>query len=140
MAATEHTILALDVGARRIGVAMAHVVARIPNPLKTLSMSEQVVDSIQLLMTEQGAQLLVVGLPRNLRGEDTDQTRFVRLFVEKLHAAGIITVWQDEALTSVKAQQELNQRSKPYTKSDIDALAATYILEDYLRDNPGECL
>jgi RNase H-fold protein (predicted Holliday junction resolvase) len=43
-----------------------------------------------------------------------------------------MVVFQDEALTSRKAESELNKRGKPYAKGDVDALAATYILEDYL--------
>ena len=44
---------------------------------------------------------------------------------------------QDEAATSVKATEELESRGKPYDKGAIDALAATYILEDYLHDTPA---
>ncbi len=134
------TILALDVGERRIGVATAHSAQGIPVPLLTLEMSGQTVLEIKELASQHGASLIIVGLPRNLNGEDTGQTRYVRSFVEKLQTAGLITVWQDEALTSLKAEQELQQRGKKYQKADIDALAATYILEDYLRDNPGEKL
>jgi RNase H-fold protein (predicted Holliday junction resolvase) len=43
--------------------------------------------------------------------------------------------WQDEAVTSVRAEEELRARGKPYVREDIDALAATYILEDYLHEH-----
>ena len=42
---------------------------------------------------------------------------------------------QDEALTSVKAEEELKDRKSPYEKGDIDSLAATYILQDYIEEN-----
>jgi RNase H-fold protein (predicted Holliday junction resolvase) len=45
--------------------------------------------------------------------------------------------WQDEAVTSAQAEAELVQRKKPYTKGDIDALAAVYILNDYLSELKG---
>ena len=45
---------------------------------------------------------------------------------------------QDEALTSVLAEKELASRRSSYKKADIDALAATYILEDYLTSHPGD--
>lgn len=138
MAVNNDTILALDVGERRIGVASAHAVARFPGPLKTIDMSANTVATVQQLVQEQAAGLIVVGLPRNLSGLDTDQTRYVRAFAAQLEAAGLKTAWQDEALTSKKAEQELQSRGKPYARGDIDALAATYILEDYLRDHPGE--
>lgn len=138
MEANSRNILALDVGERRIGVALANTLSRMPSPFTTIKVSEHVVIDIKRLTTENEVSLVVVGLPRNLNGEDTKQTHFVRLFAKKLQTAGINTVWQDEALTSVKAKQELSQRKKPYNKSAVDALAATYILEDYLCDNPGE--
>jgi len=40
----------------------------------------------------------------------------------------------DEALTSVRAKEELQSRGKPYEKGDVDALAATLILDDYLKE------
>lgn len=124
-------ILALDVGESRIGVAIASTIARLPSPLTTIQNSTNVWEEIRSVAAEKSANVIVVGLPRNLAGQDTDQTRYVRNFVQ---AAGddVQVVFQDEALTSKKAEQELNRRGKPFTKGDIDALAATYILEDYL--------
>ncbi len=137
MTANSQTILALDVGERRIGVARAHVTARLASPLTTLDVTDHIFEDIRKLAAEQEAGLVVVGLPRNLRSEDTDQTRYVRTFAEELQAKGVTIVWQDEALTSHKAEKELQSLGKPFTNADIDALAATYILEDYLGDNPG---
>ncbi len=76
---------------------------------------------------------IVIGLPRNMDGQDTSQTTAVRAFSNRLKdELGIPITWQDEAATSAKAIDELNARGKPFVKEDIDALAATYILEDYL--------
>jgi putative holliday junction resolvase len=138
MTANSQTILALDVGERRIGVARAHVVARLASPLTTLDVTDHIIEDIRKLAGEQEAGLIVIGIPRNLKSEDTDQTRYVRTFAEELQTIGVDTVWQDEALTSHKAEKELQSLGRPFTKADIDALAATYILEDYLRDNSGE--
>ena len=77
---------------------------------------------------------LVVGLPRNLNGQETAQTKAVQSFVEGLQAVVRLPIaWQDEAVTSRQAEAELNRRGKPYERGDIDALAACYILDDYLR-------
>jgi len=130
-------ILALDVGDRRIGVARASTMARLPSPLTTLERHTGTPEDITRLIASEGASGLVVGLPRNLSGEHTDQTRAVEHFAAELQ--NVLTVplyWQDEALTSRKAEAELDARGKPYQKGDIDALSATYILEDFLRDNP----
>lgn len=127
------TILALDVGAQRIGVARANTIARIASPLTTLQHTKQVFDDIADLLRQEQADELVVGLPRGLDGQETDQTRSVRRFVEDLQQHIAMPVhFQDEALTSVKAEAELTARKKPFAKGDIDALAATYILSDYL--------
>lgn len=124
------SILSLDVGERRVGVALASLIARFPSPLVTLDTDAIVWQKIADLAKEHDADTLVVGLPRNLSGEDTAQTQYVRTFAEKLE--GFTIAFQDEALTSVKAEKELIARGKPFVKGDIDALAAVYILEDYL--------
>ncbi|MDQ5972640.1 MAG: putative pre6S rRNA nuclease [Patescibacteria group bacterium] len=126
-------IVALDIGDKRIGVATANVVARLASPLKTLDVSDDVIEQIKQLTAEQTAAAVVLGLPRNLKGEDTDQTRKVREFGERLqHHLDIPIYWQDEALTSHVSEEKLKSGKTPYQKSDIDALAATYILEDFL--------
>ena len=132
------TIVALDVGSQRIGVASANSIAQIATPLVTLPNTDSVVSAIASLLADESVTTLVVGLPRNLNGEDTAQTQAVRQFVEMLKPAiSVPVVFQDEALTSRKAEDELIARGKPFSKGDIDALAATYILEDYMQENDG---
>lgn len=125
-----NNILSLDVGERRVGVAIANVIARFAHPLTTLDHTERIYQDIADLVTKEDVELLVIGLPRNLSGDDTAQTEYVRAFAAKIENVEI--AFQDEALTSAKAEQELKARGKPFAKGDIDALAATYILEDYL--------
>lgn len=127
-----NNILALDIGESRVGVAIANEVAKLPSPHTTLSNTPAIWEEIQELITEHSVGTVVVGLPRNLSGEDTAQTRYVRDFAAKI--TGVQVAFQDEALTSRKAEQELSRRGKPFAKGDIDALAATYILEDYLAE------
>ncbi len=125
------SILGLDVGEKRIGAALANTIARIASPYLTLANTDTVLDDIRGIIERESVELVVVGLPRNLSGEDTDQTRYCRQFAAQLESFAPI-VFQDEALTSRKAEAELKARRKPYDKEDIDSLAATYILEDYL--------
>lgn len=129
----DSVVIALDVGTVRIGVAVADMRSRLPQPLTTLINDEHVVDTILQLLLSKPISQIVVGLPRNLDGNPTAQTKMVEDFVAALAPqTGVPITFQDEALTSVKAKEELERRGKPYAKSDIDALAATYILEDYL--------
>ncbi len=135
---TGRTILGLDIGARRIGLAVARQDIRIPQPLATLdaSTSGTAVQQIARLATEHDAVAIVAGWPRGMAGQSTAQTKAVEVFVAQLRQELSVPVYlQDEALTSQKAEAELSARRKPFTKEDIDALAATYILEDYLRDH-----
>lgn len=133
------TLIALDVGAARIGVASANNIARIASPLVTVRHDANVMNELRSILDAESASALVIGLPRGLNGQETAQTQVVRDFVAGLQKhIDLPLFFQDEALTSRKAEDELQSRGKPYEKGDIDALAATYILEDYLQEHPGE--
>jgi putative holliday junction resolvase len=137
MLTSDNSILALDVGSKRIGVAVANVVARIAHPLTTISNDDKALRAIKDVIVSERAAVLVLGLPRNLSGDSTKQTEAVQVFGKTLEPLlGLPVYWQDEALTSVKAEKELNRRGKDYQKGEIDALAATYILEDFLLEHP----
>jgi putative Holliday junction resolvase len=127
------SILALDIGAVRVGVAVASASVRLARPLVTLNHDETVFERIKGLCIEHNISELVCGLPRGLDGQETSQTAYARGFASKLPSlVGLPVYLIDEALTSKQAKEELNNRGKPYKKGDVDALAATYILEDYL--------
>lgn len=131
------TILALDVGDKRVGVARASLVARLPAPLATLQRGTGFFEQLQQLIAEERAVALVVGLPRGLDGQETGQTKITRSFVDELQEQTDLPVHlQDEALTSRKASKELEANGQPYQRGDIDALAAAYILEDFLAEHP----
>lgn len=132
----ESAIIALDVGDVRIGVARASGLSRLAAPLVTLSQGDTVIDELRQLCRREHAERIVIGLPRGMSGQETAQTAAVRAFGRRVAAEIDLPVsWQDESVTSVQAEAELQHRGKPYRKQDIDALAATYILEDYLREN-----
>lgn len=134
MATTPSSVLALDVGDKRIGVAVASLAARLPRPLVTLErQADDLLDILSGILETEQAAVLVVGLPRGLAGQDTGQTAATETFIAELRQRFSVPIeTQDEALTSHKAEQELTARNKPFKKGDIDALAATYILEDWL--------
>lgn len=139
MLSSSSSILALDVGGRRIGIAVANVVARIARPVTALENNDSFVLELKKHIEEHDARVLVVGLPRGLEGQHTAQTTIVEQFADDLKQQIALPIyWQDEALTSRQAEAELDQKRGPgtYKKGDIDALAATYILEDFLHDHP----
>lgn len=131
------TIVALDVGEKRIGVAVADTAVRIAVPFETVEVDGNEVTTLTELIIEQSADTVVVGYPRNQSGEPTAQTTFVEDFISKFTDLDATIVFQDESLTSVIAEQRLNAQRKPYTKADIDAQAAAIILQDYLESYYG---
>lgn len=133
---TDGYVIALDVGARRIGVALASNVAKLSAPHATIdrSLISDVFDHIAELVAKEDARVIVVGLPRGLQGQETAQTAEARAFARQLEArVKVPIVMQDEALTSAGAEDRLRQRGKPYDKGDIDAEAAAMILDDFLK-------
>ncbi len=126
------TLVSLDVGEKRIGVAVADLAVRIAVPLLTVEVDGTEIEQIAKIVDQQGADTLVVGYPRNQSGDPTAQTNYVELFAEKLEGLEVPIVFQDESVTSVMAEQQLIALGKPYTKGDIDARAASIILQDYI--------
>ena len=133
MPADPKSVLALDVGSKRIGVAVASDVARLPHPLVTLSATgDELFSALKDIVERENVERLVVGLPRGMEGQQTAQTEATLRFSEILKTHFDLPIdFQDEALTSKHAEAELQKRGKPYQPGDIDALAATYILEDW---------
>lgn len=131
-------IMALDVGTRRIGVALADSAIRIAIPFTTVEVAENIEDTVNELskmMTLEDIDILVVGLPRNQSGEETAQSVYTKEFIGNFEFVIDEIVFQDESLTSVQAENRLKSYGKPYTKGDIDMNAASIILQDYLEEN-----
>ena len=128
-------ILALDIGEKRVGVALARSQVRVPVALETLE--RQAVDFwelLQKLLKDHEIDEIVLGLPRGLEGQETAQTKYVQDFAKELANHSSLPVhWQDEALTSVQSENILSKSGKSYEKADIDAVAASLILSDYLQ-------
>lgn len=127
--------IALDVGEKRIGVAVADDSVRIAVPLDTVEVDGSELTKILEYIVREGADKIVVGYPRNQAGEPTAQSALVEAFADRLAATSPDLpeiIFQDESLTSVHAEQNLKATGKPYQKSDIDANAAALILQDYL--------
>ncbi len=137
MAAT-HNLLALDVGKRRVGLAVASSIARLPRPLATLEHGDKFWQQLGGIIEQEQIGEIIVGLPRSLEGRETDQTAYSRQFANELKQQFNLPVYfQDEALTSHVAESELRHVGKHHTKATVDALAATLILEDFLNHPSG---
>ena len=129
------SLVCLDVGEKRIGVAIGDNAVRIAVPLETIEVDGNEILAIEKIIDSENADILVIGYPRNQSGAATAQTKFVQDFANKLANINIKIVFQDESLTSVIAEERLISFKKPYKKSDIDAQAASIILQDYIEAN-----
>lgn len=129
-------ILGLDVGEKRIGVAKVDSNTRIAMPVGFIAVDGKEWEEINRLAELNNTTLFVLGLPRSNEGNETKQTLYVRQFaktlVEKIPEARVR--FQDESLTSVEAEARLKRRKKKYEKGDIDAEAATIILQDFVEN------
>ena len=132
--AAKKSILALDVGDRRVGVALADSQIKIAVPYGYLERSDKIIQQITELMLDHDIDTLVIGYPRNQSGEATKQTESVKQFAEELAEIEIDAdlVFQDESLSSVEAERRLGRVKD---KGEIDAEAASIILQDYLEQN-----
>lgn len=129
----KRTYLGLDVGGQRIGLAQGDSIGRIAQPFATIEVDGNEIDAIKAIINDCDITDLVVGKPRNQSGEETHQTQLIQSFAnDKLAALNLPVHWQDESVTSVIAEERLKARKKPYGKGDIDAEAASIILQDYL--------
>lgn len=131
------SLIGLDVGEKRIGVAVADLGIRIAVPFTTVQVDGNELKAISEIVVREDVDTIVVGYPRNQQGEPTAQTNYVENFSTQLQDMDAKIVFQDESLTSVMAEQRLKDSKKPYTKGDIDAQAAAIILQDYLEVNHG---
>ena len=130
-------LVGLDVGEKRIGVAISSNNVRIASPLETIEVDGNEIKSIEDLVKKEDISIIVIGYPRNQSGEATKQTQYIKDFVKKLNYLSVSIVFQDESMTSVLAEERLKNHNKPYEKKDIDAMAATIILQDYIEANYG---
>ena len=135
--------MGLDVGERRIGIAVSDATGTLARPLGVLRPSGLDADAVDVVMTEiarlaaeeDGLGAIVVGLPRRLDGTATHLTPRVEQFARQLAIKTALPVTlQDERLSSREAESRLalNDRNWRSRKARLDAAAAAVILQDYL--------
>ena len=141
-------IVGLDVGERRIGVAISDATCTLARPVGVLRSATLDRDALEraahevsrLAGEEDGVATIVVGLPRRLDGTPNEMTPRVESFAHELGAlTQLPIVLQDERLTSREAEGRLAVREKDWRarKQRLDAESAAIILQDYLDTRPG---
>jgi len=134
--------MALDVGGRRIGVALSDPTRVLASPLTTLRAEPRprAIDQIAELVARHEVAEVVVGLPLTLSGEIGSQAKLVQAFAEELRAVLAVPLHMfDERLTSVAAERMMQELGiKPERRRErIDEVAASIILQDFLDSRRG---
>ncbi len=129
-------IIGLDVGEKRIGVAKADSKTRIAVPVGYIEVDGSEWEQLKRVAFLNDTKFFVLGLPRSNEGNETAQSLYARNFgktlTEKIPGAKIR--FEDESLTSVEAERRLKARKKKYERGDIDAEAASIILQDFIEN------
>lgn len=137
--------LGIDYGERRIGLALSDPTGTIASPLQTLTYRKgkrPPLRAVEEIARERGVEQIVLGLPLDLAGEETEGCRVVRgLGGELERRLGIPVAYVDERLTSVRAERTIRRlglkRSERERKERIDAAAAALILQSWLDRRAG---
>jgi putative Holliday junction resolvase len=136
-------VVGLDIGERRIGIAVSDATGTLARPLGVLHPTGLEVDALDVVSTEiarlaaeeDGIGAIVVGLPRRLDGSPNEMTPRVEQFARRLGTKTALPITlQDERLSSREAESRLALRDKDWRsrKARLDAAAAAVILQDYL--------
>jgi putative pre-16S rRNA nuclease len=130
-------VLALDVGKRRIGLAISDPLGITAQGLPTLERTTVREDLAKLadLTADRSVSLVVIGKPLHMSGDESRQAQYIRDFGQRLtERTGIPVQFWDERLTTVQAQRVLRESGISIEKRAraVDRLAAVLLLESYL--------
>ena len=132
-------VLGLDVGDRRIGLALSDSGGILASPLTIIEhiTEKDDIEAILKIAKERAAERIIVGLPRLMNGDIGPQAQKVQTFTEAMRLSTKIPIeYRDERLTTVTAQRLHKESSSKKKKGIIryDAMAAAVILQDYLEE------
>lgn len=128
--------LGIDNGEKRVGLALSDPLKIIATPFRTLLVhnTNQVIRELDKIIDEQDVELIVVGNPLGMKGQQTVQTKRVMEFADKLRDIGYKVILEDERLSSVSAKRVMIEQEikTGYNKELIDQTAAAIILQQFL--------
>ena len=128
--------LGIDLGSKRVGLALSDKMNMIASPYRTLIVKNEqdLLDQLRLIIVEFKVKTIVLGLPLNMSGEDSAQTKKVREFKSVLSIFNLPVKLEDERLSSISAKRSLVMQNikTGHNKSEIDKRAAAIILQQFL--------
>lgn len=130
-------IISVDLGKARTGLAVSDKTGFLASPLMMIEEKSETkrLEKVAKAVTDNKAELVVVGLPKNMDGSEGDSAKSAREFACQLsEMTGIKTVMQDERGTTITAHNYLSTRDVrgKKRKAQVDIVAASIILQDYL--------
>ena len=135
-----HKIMALDVGTKRIGIALSDFlqVIAVPHSFIARQPEAEALQNITKIANENLVEKIVVGLPVNMDGSEGEQAADCRNFAQKI--SGFDIIFEDERLTSEEAETRLRERKIDFRKNKglVDMDSAAIILEQYLSRGGGK--
>jgi len=132
-------VLALDVGKKRIGLAVSDELGITAQGMETLQRTRirDDLESLRQIASQRNIQILLVGRPLHMSGSESRQSEYTEEFANRLSRhLGLPVVFWDERLTSVEAERVLREAgaSLERRKRSVDRLAAVLLLESYLEN------
>lgn len=132
--AVTQPLIGVDTGDVRVGLAVKPADSIEAEPVKVAPAGRAVFSEIEQLANKYDADTIIVGLPRDINGNDTAQTRKARDFAGDLaDQTGLHVLLFDEFSTSERARQRLGNITREEVKRKLDAVSAAVLLEDYMR-------
>ena len=129
-------LLAIDYGARRVGLALSDQLKMIASPYRTIINNNItiLIEEIETIIAAEDVELTIIGLPLGMAGQKTEQTKKVEEFVDKLIDRGIIIKYEDERWSSVAAKRSMKEQNikSGHNKDLVDQTAAAIFLQQYL--------
>lgn len=130
-------LLAIDFGRKRCGIAVTDPACIIAGPLETVDTS-RLIDFVTAYVAAEDVSTVVVGMPRTVRGEDSDSVRYLTPVINRLRKliAPVPVVFFDERFTSVLAHRAMidggMRKMARRDKAVVDKISASIILTDYM--------
>ena len=128
--------IGIDLGSKRVGLALSDKMNMIASPYRTLIVKNEqdLLDQLRLIIVDLKVKTIVLGLPLNMNGKDSAQTKKIREFKSVLSIFNLPIKLEDERLSSVSAKRSLVMQDikTGHNKSEIDKRAAAIILQQFL--------
>lgn len=131
-------LLAIDYGRKRCGIAVTDALQIVATGLTTVA-TAQLLEFVKGYVGREQVDAIIVGLPRTVRGQESESMRYIRPGIDKLQQAlpDMPVVFFDERFTSVIAHRSMidsgMKKMQRRDKAVVDEIAATIILNDYLQ-------